>query len=72
MNFPVFEYKSDNFAQGQQNFARTHVCVSVTFRNTAWWNRQIYITRTEIVWSRAAANSSWVLPVEGFKDSGER
>ena len=32
MNFPVC--KSDIFAQSQLNFARTHICVSVTFRNS--------------------------------------
>ena len=32
MNFLVCMYKPDNFAQSQQNFAQTHVRVSVTFR----------------------------------------
>ena len=28
-------YKSEKFALGQQNFARTDVCVSMIFRNSA-------------------------------------
>ena len=33
MKFAFCTYKSDMFVQGQQNFARTHVRVSVTFGN---------------------------------------
>ena len=35
MNFSACTNKSENFAQRQQNFARTYIRVSMTFRNSA-------------------------------------
>ena len=35
MNLPVCVYNSEHFAQRQQNFARAHARVPVTFRNSA-------------------------------------
>ena len=47
MNFPVCKYKSQNFAQSQQNFASSGDGETVTFRNSVkgvsvgniseWW-----------------------------------
>ena len=34
MSFLVWVYKSQDFAQTQQNFARSHDRVTVTFRNS--------------------------------------
>ena len=35
MNFLICMYTSENVVQSQQNVGQTHVCVSVTFRNSA-------------------------------------
>ena len=36
MNFLVWVYTSQDFAQTQQNFARSHDRMTVTFRNSGW------------------------------------
>ena len=43
--FLVCAYKSWNFAQSQENFARSHDRVTVTFRNSDYWPLQMWLHR---------------------------